>query len=108
MPVMVPERYAMRSAPEKLWRLSAATRTLPSTAMRMPIWPTVSEKPAPITNAIARANATSSVTRPASSMPSFAKCSIASVVGGTMYTDRNSATVNTAINGTMPRTCRFR
>jgi len=74
----------MRVAPENVWRASAATRTLASTAMRMPIWPTAREKPAPMTKAIARANATISVTWAVSVMFSFSKCSTASRVGGTM------------------------
>ncbi len=44
----------MRSASEKLVRAAAAVRTLPSTAMRMPIWPTVSEKVAPMIKAKGR------------------------------------------------------
>ena len=45
----------MRSASPKERREAEATRTLPWTAMRMPIWPTIRLKTAPMTKAAARA-----------------------------------------------------
>ncbi len=47
----------MRSASPKLCIDAAATRMLPCTAMRMPNWPTISEKVAPRMKAPARPKA---------------------------------------------------
>ena len=55
IPVMVPARYAIRSASPNDLLEAAATRTFPSMAIRIPSCPTVREKPAPIIKAIARA-----------------------------------------------------
>ena len=101
MPVTVPERYAIRSASPKSCMDAAATRMLPCTAMRMPNWPTISEKDAPRMKAIARPKAM--MIRALS--PNM---SIASGVGLAIQTLANRTKTRAPTNGRMVRSWRPR
>ena len=78
---------------------AAATRMLPCTAMRMPSWPTSSEKLAPRMKAIARPIA---MVMRAFSSPNMA---LASAVGGAIHTLANSAKIRMPMNGRIVRNC---
>ncbi len=89
----------MRKAlPKSFLRAAAATRILPCTAMRMPSWPTSSEKVAPSTKAQARPNATTSWAW----LPNI---SVASAVGTEIHTLAKSTNTRMPMKGKIVRNC---